>query len=889
MDQIWLAAPSPAMRLWRGAADVFWRVNPAAEQWTERQGLDAGFWARTADELLAALSSASPSGEPLAAVPMAWTSVPLPDGWLVWFDPAQQPVRTVGRVGSADKLALAQEFITIGVFERDLRTGEGRWDAQMYKLFGLDTTTAVPTIEAAARHVHPDDLARFESEGRRFLREGGRHALRYRVVWPDRSVHDLRSLIDVRQGADGAPCTMFGVAIDDTEVGQRMREQEAVNNFLSRALRLARVSVWRIDVATDRVRFNDVGYEIMGVVPGPEGIALSELRSLTHPDDLPGLRRAVEAAMAGHDVVDFELRYRNRRGGFRPLLTRRVAERDAQGRVTGLIGITIDQSAQKAEREHAKALLRRIELVADAAELGIWSVDNATGRVEWNATMHSIYGLQPHETPPTLFDWRERHVHPDDHGALTESRQRSILTGANPFETEFRILRPDGTVRWVVSRSRREEHDGRDVLIGIHLDTTELITQRQLAEQALRDKELALRASRAKSDFLSRASHELRTPLNAVLGFAQLIEHDSAHALPAAQMARVSHIRSAGEHLLALVDDVLDLAAIEAGSLPILLAPVNVDDVLQEVVQWLGSQAQRRNVTLHLQTSGGCVMADARRLRQIVANLVNNAVKFNRAGGQVWVGAQPRGQGQGREHGVDAWDITVRDDGRGLTETQQEHLFEAFHRLGAEREGIEGVGLGLAIVRQLTELMDGRIEVVSAPGQGSEFRVTLKATVDRPPSLAPIARPDVPAVTTTMAAALEQDAADGPALTVLYIEDNPVNVILVEGLVALRPRVRLRCAVDGLSGVAMALSEVPDVVLIDMQLPDIDGYEVRRRLRAQASLDASLMVALSANGLTEDIARALDAGFDDYWTKPIDFKLFLYRLDALTQQQRSTS
>ena len=884
MDQIWLAAPSPAMRLWRGAGDEFWRVNQAALQWAESHALDAGFWARTAEHLLAALTRSSSSVEPFAELPMAWTSVPLADGWLLWFDLVQAPVRTAGRIGSADKLALAQEFITLGVFERDLRSGQARWDAQMYKLFGLETTVAVPTIEAAVKHVHPDDLARFESEGRRFLREGGRHALRYRVVWPDGSVHDLRSLIDVRHGADGAPCTMFGVVMDDTEVGDRMREQEAVNNFLSRALRLARVSVWRIDTATDRVRFNDVGYEIMSVVPGPEGIALSELRSLTHPDDLPGLHRAVEAAKAGHDVVDFELRYRNRRGGFRPLLTRRVAERDAQGRVTGLIGITIDQSAQKAEREHAKALLRRLELVADAAELGIWSVDNATGQVEWNATMHRIYGLQAHETPPTLFDWRERHVHPDDHGALTESRQRSILTGANPFETEFRILRPDGTVRWVVSRSRREEHDGRDVLIGIHLDTTELITQRQLAEQALRDKELALRASRAKSDFLSRASHELRTPLNAVLGFAQLIEHDGAHELPAAQMARVSHIRSAGEHLLALVDDVLDLAAIEAGSLPILLAPVNVDDVLQEVVQWVASQAQRRNVTLHLQTSGGCVMADARRLRQIVANLVNNAVKFNRAGGQVWVGARPHGQG-----GLDAWDITVRDDGRGLTPAQQEHLFEAFHRLGAEREGIEGVGLGLAIVRQLTELMDGRIEVVSAPGQGSEFRVTLKATVDRPPPHAPIARPDVPAVTTTMAAALEQDASDGPALTLLYIEDNPVNVILVEGLVALRPRVRLRCAVDGLSGVAMALDQLPDVVLIDMQLPDIDGFEVRRRLREQPALDASLMVALSANGLTEDIARALDAGFDDYWTKPIDFKLFLYRLDALTQQRRSSS
>ena len=883
MDQIWLAAPSPAMRLRRDAGDEFWRINEAARTWARSQSLDAAFWLTTAEDLRAALSESTAS-ESAGTLPIPWASLTLDDGWLVWFSPPMRPVVPLGRIGSADKLALVQEFITIGVFERNLRTQEAIWDPQMFKLFGLDAAGGVPTIQAAARHVHPEDLERFRSEGQRFLRDGGRHALRYRVVWPDGSVHDLHSLIDVRFGPDGAPCTMLGVVMDDQEVGRRVREQEAVNNFLSRALRLARVSVWRIDVATDRVRFNDVGYEIMGVMPGPEGIALSELRSLTHPDDLPGLRRAVETAMAGTGVVDFELRYRNRRGGFRPLLTRRVAERDAQGHVTGLIGITIDQSAQKAERQRTQDLLRRLELIADAAELGIWSVDTATDQVEWNATMRRIYGVDADDVPPTLFAWRERFVHPEDHGALTESRQRSVLTGANAFETEFRIVRTDGTERWVVSRSRREEHDGRDVLIGIHLDTTELITQRQLAEQALRDKELAMRASRAKSDFLSRASHELRTPLNAVLGFAQLIEHDRERASPAVQLERVSHIRSAGEHLLALVDDVLDLAAIEAGSLPILLAPVNVDEVLQEVVQWLGSQAARREVVLHLQTSGGCVMADARRLRQIVANLVNNAVKFNRAGGNVWVGARRQGQGASA-----AWEITVRDDGRGLSETQQAHLFEAFHRLGAEREGIEGVGLGLAIVRQLTELMEGRIEVISAPGAGSEFRITLRASGESVLAGAVSARPEVPTVTTTMAAALEQEAADGPALTLLYIEDNPVNVILVEGLIALRPKVRLRCAVDGLSGVAMALAELPDVVLIDMQLPDIDGFEVRRQLRAQPALDASLMVALSANGLTEDIARALEAGFDDYWTKPIDFKLFLYRLDALTQQRRMAS
>ncbi|MES1163354.1 MAG: ATP-binding protein, partial [Rhizobacter sp.] len=540
---------------------------------------------------------------------------------------------------------------------------------------------------------------------------------------------------------------------------------------------------------------------------------------------------------------------------------RSVAERNARGKLVGLLGITIDQSTHTAERQRVQALLRRIELVADAAGLGIWSVDDADGSVEWNAQMFHIYGIGPEQLPPTLDAWRIALVHPDDHEALVLARRRSRDMGENGLETEFRIVRPDGSVRWVTSRSRREEHDGRKMLIGIHLDITELITQRQRAEQALR-------ASRAKSDFLSRASHELRTPLNAVLGFAQLIEHDGLSAPPALQLQRAVRIRSAGEHLLALVDDVLDLAAIEAGSLPVEMTPVSIDDVLADVAQWLLSQAQRSGVAIDVRPCGGWVRADARRLRQIVTNLLSNAIKFNHRGGTVWLSAH-------RPDQASTWEIAVRDNGRGLSLAQQAHLFEAFHRLGAEREGIEGVGLGLAIVHQLTELMGGSIEAASAPGQGSEFRVSLPAVdlAQRFPATAEPALERAPVVGAAVAAR--------STLQVLYIEDNSVNVVLVESLVALRAGVDLRCAIDGLSGVELAIAQPPHVALIDMQLPDIDGFEVLRLLRKEPALDDTRMVALSANGLTEDIERALAAGFDDYWTKPIDLKQFLARLDEL--------
>ena len=876
MDQIWLVAPSPAMWLGHGASGADWRVNAAARGWADAHGLrEQDVWPALAVEWSAALSQHDHGR--LAAPPLEWQAVTLGEGWLVWFTPVEAEVAPMPWRGAAEKLALVQDFVAIGVFERDLVTLEARWDAQMFRHFGFPPGMRSPEMAVAIARVHPDDRVRFRSEHERFLREGGRHSLRYRVVWPDGSRHDLQSLVDVHKDADGTPLTMIGVIVDDTEGVGRVRAEQAVNAYLARALHLAEVAVWRVDFAAHRIQLNEIGYELLGATPRPNGVDLDEVRSWAHPDDRPRLVQAAEEAAGSAGIVDVEARYRDGHGGFRPLLTRRAAERDEQGRVIGLLGVAIDQSTQAAERERIQALLRRIEVVAEAADLGIWSADGESGGLEWNAQMYRIYGIGRERLPMSLREWRDTLVHPEDREKLTAFRERALRAGERALEAEFRIVRPDGTVRWVVSRSRRDEQGGRTQTIGIHLDTTELITQRQRAEQALHEKEAALRASQAKSDFLARASHELRTPLNAVLGFAQLIEHEGPRAPVALQLERVARIRSAGEHLLALVDDVLDLAAIEAGSLAVAVEPVCIDDILADVAQWLASLAERGGVAIQLQPCGGWVMADARRLRQIVANLLSNAVKFNHSGGTVWLSAQRR---EDDASGA-VWQISVRDDGRGLESAQQAHLFEAFHRLGAEREGIDGVGLGLAIVRQLAGLMDGRIDVVSAPGQGSEFRVTLKA------ASAPTAV-DVP-VATAMPSVASASSDAAPPFDVLYIEDNPVNVVLVEGLVALRPGVGLRCAVDGLSGVAMALAHRPNVVLIDMQLPDIDGFEVRRRLRAHASLDATLMVALSANGLTEDIARAMAAGFDDYWTKPIDFKLFLARLDEMMAQARSAA
>ncbi len=718
---------------------------------------------------------------------------------------------------------------------------------------------------------------------------------------------------------------------------------------------------------------------------------LDELRARVHPDDRQDMLRAAESAMAGTGVVDVETRYRDPDGSYRHLLTRRVAERDERGQVVALAGISLDQTAHIAERERSQALARRIQLVADAAGVGVWTIEHPgegdAERVEWNAQMFRIYGLPEDQTPPPVHEWMGRRVHESDRQRVADERRRARKSGKADFETAFRVVRPDGSLRWVVCRSHRDERAGRAVLHGIHLDVTQQraldqelrlqeqrlqlatqiagvgiwdrdlatgqviweeqmyrlrglqpedprtpleidssimapealaerrqlvqrhlqdfepyayefevrwpdgsmhwlastgqalrddsgqpvrmvglnwdVTQRRRAEAALRDKEAAERASRAKSEFLARMSHELRTPLNAILGFAQLLQHDGAGTLEASQLERIEHIRSAGAHLLSLIDEVLDLAAVEANSLPVALLPTALDDLVDEVRQWVAPMAEERALRLQVQPSAAWVLADRRRLRQVIANLMTNAVKYNRRGGQVAIAAR-----RVAIDGLDGWELAVRDTGRGLSAEQQAHLFEPFNRLGAERDGIEGRGIGLTTVHHLVRLMRGRLRVRSRTGEGSEFLVWLPAAASN--------AGDGTAGVRNVGASAPPPAA---ALTVLYVEDNPVNVLVVRELMGLRPHAVLQVATDGHSGVAAALRDRPDVVLVDMRLPDFDGYEVLRRLREHGS--KARVIALSANAMPDEVMRARTAGFDDYWTKPIDFNQFLCGLDRL--------
>jgi hypothetical protein len=503
-----------------------------------------------------------------------------------------------------------------------------------------------------------------------------------------------------------------------------------------------------------------------------------------------------------------------------------------------LTDVTALRRAQ-AELAHTREIL---ELSNRIARIGYWEFDRQRDSMTWSAVAREIQAL-PADFDPSLESVVGR-FKPGDSRERLRAAMTAALEHGTPFDLELQITTSRGQDIWVRKIGIAEMGGGRcQRLYGTFQD----IDARVLAEGARLAQARAEAVNRSKSAFLSRMSHDLRTPLNAVMGFSQLLQLNEAVRRSPTASTQVQLIYNAGEHLLALVNDVLDLTRIEAGGLRLASDNVSVLPLLAECLSLTESLAQHHGIRMRVvgEDGGHQVVGDRARLRQALVNLLGNAVKFNRPQGSVEVGVAA-------DAGRVA--IAIRDTGVGLAPAQIAELFQPFNRLDAERSGVPGTGLGLVIARQLVQAMGGTITVQGSPGQGSVFTVTL------PQAGAAHARP-------ALAAAARHDAAPRPFL-VLYVEDNPVNAELMRQVVAQHAGFRLEIATDGEAGLDAARTMHPDLVLLDMNLPLLDGAEVLRRLLDDPSLAHIPCVAVSANAMASDIQRALDAGFADYITKP---------------------
>jgi len=498
----------------------------------------------------------------------------------------------------------------------------------------------------------------------------------------------------------------------------------------------------------------------------------------------------------------------------------------------------------------------KLAMALDSGAMGIWDVDLDTGTAVWDEQCEADHGLGSGSFDGTFEAWLAL-VHPEDRGEVFASASSAMAEGGR-WTTSYRTLLADGSVRWIGSSGLAiGNEEGRTVrLIGISSD----ITIRKQDEQQLHDAiEAAEQANDAKNEFLSRVSHELRTPLNAILGFGQLMAMDE---LSDSHRESVEHVLGAGRHLLALIEDVLAISRIESGNMTLSVEPVNLSEVVAEVVALVSPTAQQNGVALNVRAEDCAavyVRADRRHLKQILVNLASNAVKFNHRDGTVTFICTPVAGGTVR--------VAVADTGKGIPSDRLDRLFTPFDRLGAEQLDVEGTGIGLALSQHLAELHGTTLTVESEEGRGSTFTLDLQMAED------PLTPDPATAVPYPPAA---EPVPDG---TVLYVEDNPSNLRLVQRVLDRRGGIRLLSAGTGAIALAMADTIPIDVVLLDLHLPDMTGEDVLAGLRNLAATATTPVIVVSADVSPGQIDRLYAAGANSFLSKPIDVAELLHVLE----------
>jgi PAS domain S-box-containing protein len=525
---------------------------------------------------------------------------------------------------------------------------------------------------------------------------------------------------------------------------------------------------------------------------------------------------------------------------------------DEHGELDGFAGVfrNIDREVS-AEAALAASEEQFRFLVENATDVVVQTIDGVTSFVSPSVT--AMLGWRPSDLVgvTSINFW-----HPDD---LAEAlRLRSEVREHAISGSSLRMRCIDGSYRWIELSARPvQTSDGQPATVGVLRD----VSDRVVAEQGLLAATVeAQRANEAKTSFLSRMSHELRTPLNAVLGFAQLLEMDE---LSSEQRNAVAQILNGGRHLLELINEVLDITRIESGRLSLSPEPVKAADVIEESVNLVRPLAQQSGVILdrfEIETCHDVLFVDRQRTIQIMLNLLINAIKYNHAGGRVWVTC---------EAGDDTVRLAVHDTGLGIAETDKPRLFSPFERLNANVSEVEGTGIGLALSLGLAELMGGNLTVESTLGEGSVFELSApRAGSPRPH----VARPSATAA-----------GESGGASRVLYLEDNPANAALMRSIVARRAAAELSVVTRGTEALASALASPPDLLILDLHLPDMSGEEVLRRLRSDARTASMPVVVLTADAAPHVRKRLARLGADAFLTKPVDVAQVLAWIDEPTR------
>lgn len=620
---------------------------------------------------------------------------------------------------------------------------------------------------------------------------------------------------------------------------------------LAQAQHIANLGYWERDFDSGRIRWSDETYRIFGVQPGDGDLDFERFQELVHPEDRELIKRAITAALKDGPRYDTEYRIIGSDGEIRFVHSQADIVKDNSGRPRQMFGTTQDVTEQKRAEKALREAEHKYRAIFENAIEGIFQSTPDGKFLSVNPALARMFGYDSPEQLIAGVNDIQQNIYVDPK-RREEFKQAIEAHGSVEF-FEYEIFRKDRTRRWLCENSRAvRDSDGE---VSYYEGTVEDTTERRRVEEVER-------ANKAKSEFLSRVSHELRTPLNAILGFGQLLERQNPTEK---QRGRIHHIVNAGQHLLGLINEVLDISRIETGKMQVSLEPVCVTDALAEAIDLMRPLASQRKVQLSadVDVEGSVhVMADRQRLKQVLLNLLANGVKYIPEGGAVSVSCVAGGGESLR--------VSIADTGPGIPLEKISRLFVPFERLGAEHSNVEGTGLGLALSRRLVEAMRGCIGVDSVVGKGTTFWVEL------PRTKSPL---EHAGLQNKSAEPARQATATATRCRVLYIEDNLSNLTLIEQMLDERPEIELIPAIKGKLGLELAEQYSPDLILLDLHLPDIPGWEVLAQLKAEPKTSRIPVIVISADATKPQINRLMQAGATTYLTKPLDVNQFFRVID----------
>ena len=843
---------------------------------------------------------------------------------------------------SEERLNLSQQFANIGTWDWDISTGDLYWSDRIWPLFGYKKEIIETTYDNFLAAIHPDDRQDVSDAITRCVEGKEVYNIEHRVVWSDGSVHWVHESGDVTRGEDGIALHMLGMVQD---IDSRKNAEFALaegEKELQEAQRMASLGSWHLNFNSAELIWSDEVYRIFGQDPENFTPTSENVFDVVPIGDRDRLREAEKSACVTgyYDVMHHILRPD---GEVRCVHQMAEAEFDADGNVLMLAG-TMQDITQRTNMEEKLDLQRKLldmlhhsttdfvengdihqtmegmlDTLLDLTESDYgfagevlyedgapYLKTHAITNIAWDKKTQALYeenlenGFE-FKNPNTLF------------GKVMSARKNVIslnpetdpdaggLPEGHPAMQSFLgvpIFYGDELVGMYGIANGKKDYD-KDIIellkpfnttYGVMIHSKRMMDQEvENREEMIKAKTEAEDANLAKSQFLSSMSHELRTPLNAIIGFSQLLLTDINPVLSILQNENVSEIEVAGKHLLTLINEVLDLSKIEAGRIELTIENVLLDDIVAESLQLIMPLSQKRGIDISIKRGGveiqledltnehAVVRADVVRLKQVILNLLSNAVKYNNENGKIEISYENKNNNCTR--------LNIVDTGDGLTKEQQSKLFTSFDRLGAEQTETEGFGIGLVITKKIVEMMGGAIGMESQLGKGSCFWIEVpnKKTGTLPETKKSNKKDSIaPKIKKTIGAKEEK----ANKKTVLYIEDNPANLRLVAQLLGRLPDVHMWSAHEPFLGLELAEEHIPDLILLDINLPGMNGFKVLKELRKKKKTRDIPVVAISANAMPADISKGMDAGFSNYITKPIDVTELLIAVDEGLSAER---